>query len=247
MKLINPVKLAKWIFAVIGAVIFANGISVFFTSNINIGNFLTVLSGAAIMLLAFFYGRLAKWFKFILILCIAVVVCMSSFLIAYGKNDNVTYKEDAVIVLGAALHKSTPSLSLKRRLDAAVDYHSKKPDSIIVVSGGKGSQESITEADAMEQYLIEKGVPQEKILKESDSTGTYENFKFSKQILDSSLGKDYTAAFITNEFHIFRSVKYAKAAGFTNITHCHGNTPASYIITGTLRECLAVVYSLFKK
>ena len=226
---------------IIGAIITLNGIALFFVSNVNIGNFLTVAMGVAIMLTALLLNRLAKWLKAAIIFCLSVTVIFSSFLIIYGKSDNVTYAEDAVIVLGAAVHGKTPSLTLKRRLDKTVDYHAQNPDAIIIVSGGKGAQEDITEAEAMENYLIDKGVAADKIIKEMQATSTYENFTFSKEILDNHFGDNYTVAFITNEYHTLRASLCAKRAGIKNATHAHSNTNLSYLVSGSLRECLAFI------
>ncbi len=240
----------KIILAIFGGIIAFNGFALFFVSNVNLGNFLSVLLGGIIIFVTLMFKNISKWLKSILIVCISVAIVCSSFLIIYGKSDNATYNEDAIIVLGAAVHGKTPSLTLKRRLDTATKYlkQNSNPNVIIVVSGGQGAQEDIPEADAMENYLIKNcSIPQEKILKENASTSTYENFKFSNQILTEKLGKDYTAVFITNEYHILRANLCAKRAGIKNINHLHSNTTLSYLISGALRECLAVVkYAIFK-
>ncbi len=243
-------KLFKTIFLCLGAGIFINGIALFFVSNVNLGNFLTVAMGAVIMLFALLFKKLTKWFKIILISGISIAVVCSSFLIFYGKNDTATYEEDAIIVLGAAVHGKTPSLTLKRRLDKAAKYlkHNSNPDAAIIVSGGQGNGEDISEAEAMQNYLIENhSIPPERIIKEDKSTSTYENFAYSKEILDERLSDDYTAVFVTNEYHILRANLCAKRAGIKNTNHLHSNTTLSYLASGVLRECLAVVKYIFFK
>lgn len=240
-------KLFKIIFLCLGTGIFINGIALFFVSNVNLGNFLTVAMGAVILLTVLLFKKLAKWLKIILISGICIAVIFSSFLIIYGKSDNVTYKEDAVIVLGAAVHGKTPSLTLKKRLDKAVEYHKQNPEAIIIVSGGQGLGEDITEAEAMSDYLISNGVNPDKIIKENRATSTYENFIFSKKLLYENFGGSYTTSFITNEYHILRSSLCAKRAGLTNVSYLHSNTNLSYLVSGSLRECLAVIkYAILK-
>lgn len=237
----------KIIVAAIGAVITLNGLALFFVSNVNLGNFLTVGFGIIIIFVTLFFNKLARWLKILLITGISVAVVCSSFLIFYGKSDTVTYSEDAVIVLGAAVHGKTPSRTLRYRLKRAVEYHKQNPNAIIIVSGGQGAQEDISEAEAMKIYLIENGVTADKIIKEDKSTSTTENFKFSKEILDKHFSGDYTAAFVTNEYHILRASLCAKHAGVENITHLHSNTTTSYLVSGVLRECLAVIkYIIFR-
>jgi uncharacterized SAM-binding protein YcdF (DUF218 family) len=67
---------------------------------------------------------------------------------------------------------------------------------VLIVSGGQGRQENIAEALAMGRYLTEKGVPAEQIFKEEKSTSTYENFLFSKDILEQKFPQGYSAVFI---------------------------------------------------
>ena len=237
-------NIIKIIIATIGGIIAVNGVALFFVSNANLGNLLCVLLGAAIIFIALMFTQLAKWLKISIISCLALTVVFSSFLIIYGRSDSATYTEDAVIVLGAAVHGKTPSLTLKKRLDMAVEYHKQNPNAIIVVSGGQGNGEDISEAEAMETYLIEQGVAGKKIIKEDKSTSTTENFTFSKKILDNHFNKEYTTCFITNEYHVLRAADCAKNVGLDDISHLHSNTNLSYLISGSLRECLAVTYHL---
>ena len=237
----------KTILTVLGTVILINGIALFFVSNVNLGSFLTVGFGGALIIVALLVKKLGKWLKILLTTGLGIAVVFSSFLIIYGKSDTATYKEDALIVLGAAVHGKTPSLTLKKRLDKAVNYHNQNPDAVIVVSGGQGNQEEISEAEAMKIYLVEHGVESDKIIKEDQSTSTSENFTLSKEILDEQFGDDYTTVFITNEYHILRANLCAKRADYNSIAHIHSNTTLSYLVSGVLRECLAVVkYGFFK-
>ncbi len=238
-------KIFKYFIALIGFLILVNGIGVFFVSNLNLGLFLTVFLGLAIMVCALLPRRITrkipKWIKVLIVCGLCLAITMASFLVVYGKNDTVKFNEDAVIVLGAGIHGKTPSYALARRLDSAVEYHKKNPDALIVVSGGQGPQEDITEAAAMEQYLLDRDVNPEKIIKEDKAVSTYTNFKYSKEILDEKLDENYSITLITSDYHIFRGFLCAKELGFENATHMHGDTLPSYLIPGTTRECLAVL------
>ena len=237
-------NLTKFLFLFIGCALTANGAIMLITTNFNIGNILTVALGLILLLYGIYFDKVntktPKWIKAVFVLGLCVIIAFSVFIMAYGSNDNVTYKEDAVIVLGAAIHGKTPSLVLKDRLDTAVEYHKQNPDAYIIVSGGQGHQEDITEAEAMEKYLIEKGVNKVKIIKEEKATSTYENFLFSNKILKERLGEDINISFITTDFHIYRASNIAKSAGINDITHIHSNTRWYSIATSILRECLAV-------
>lgn len=251
MKHISSKLILKTVLALIGVFVTLDGLILMFVSNFNLGNILTILLGVAILvptlLPKYKMLKIPKWIKaiYISLLCLAVVC--SSFLLIYGSNDSARYKEDAVIVLGAAVRGEQPSLTLIHRLNKAVEYHNENPDALIVVSGGKGSGENVTEAEAMEKYLKQKGVNQKKIIKEDKADSTYTNFLYSKEILDKELGENYTVAYITNEFHIWRAGLCAKEAGIENSTYMHAGTNFSYLISAVLRECLAVIkFIVFK-
>lgn len=232
--------IVKTLFLILGIAVTLDGVFMWLTSNFNLGNVLTLLLGAALLSFGFFHTCLSKPWK-IAVLAVFILVAVSvTALLGFGLTDTVTYEEDAVIVLGAAVRGEVPSGALQDRLDAALKYHEKNPNAIIVVSGGQGPQEDITEALAMERYLSARGVPMEKILKEERSTSTLENFKFSKVLLDERFGTTYTACFITNEYHIYRAGNFAEQALFPPLTHFHSSTRWYGVLPGVLRECLAV-------
>lgn len=233
------------IILVIGTAVTVNGIGISLVSNFNAGILLTFLLGALLLILGALPNtilqKIPAFVFWILGVGLVVVIVFVAFLLIFGSSDNVTKKEDAVIVLGAAVHGDRPSAVLADRLDAAVEYYEQNKNAVIVVTGGKGMQENITEAAAMEKYLINKGVPKEKIIKEEMATSTYENFVYSKEILDKKFSSGYTIAYITNEYHIYRAGAIAKTAGLKNITHKHSATRWHSLIPGTLRECLGVM------
>lgn len=228
----------------LGIAILLNGLVLSFTTNFNIGNILTLLFGSFFLIFGIKFKILLKilprWIKGLIALFLVVSIGFSSFLMIFGLTDSTDYKEDAIIVLGAAVHGETPSLVLKDRLDKAAEYHKKNPAALIIVSGGKGPQESISEAAAMEKYLISKGVDESVIIKEDAATSTYENFVFSKKILDENFGSGYKIAFISNEYHICRAKNISENAGFSEINSLHSNTRWYSVLPGVLRECLAV-------
>lgn len=237
-------KIIRTIIIVLGLVIALNGAIMLITTNFNIGNILTLSLGIILLLYGIYFDKVSaktpKWIKFAFVLGLCIILTFSVFIMAYGSNDTITYKEDAIIVLGAAVQGKTPSLVLKDRLDTAAEYHAKNPNAYIVVSGGQGPQEDISEAEAMKKYLLEKGVKMDKIIKEDKATSTYENFCFSLDILKERLGEDINIGFITNDFHIYRAENIAKSAGIIDTTHIHSNTRWYSVITSVLRENLAI-------
>ncbi len=123
---------------------------------------------------------------------------------------------DYVIVLGAQVRGTRVSRALKQRLDRAAEYLEESPETVVIVSGGQGSGEDITEAQAMEEYLIGAGIAPERIWKEEESVNTVQNIRFSRALIEERApadGETLTIGIVSNDFHVFRAVHIAKAQG----------------------------------
>ena len=213
------------------------------------GNLLTLALGAFFLILGIFGNKIKeitkkgvpKAIKYVVLTLLLAELLLVSAIAVFGAVDNATYKEDAVIVLGAAVRGERVSLPLQYRLDSAVEYHEKNPEAYIIVTGGKGLQEDVTEAYAMEKYLLSKGVSEDKIIKEEKATSTEENMAFSKEIADGIFPDNYSICVITNDFHVLRGVSMAKNAGFSIVTHKGANLQWYNLLPCYLRESLAVL------
>lgn len=153
-------------------------------------------------------------------LAIIIFVAVEGMIISFPKKslDDCDY----VVVLGARVMGNEPGLTLKGRLDRAVEYVKNNDDDCkIVVSGGKGEGENISEAEAMKRYLVERGIKPEMIIKEDKSVNTMQNFEFSRDKIENDSKKkvaDVDVKVVTTDFHAFRSDKYAKRAGYERLS-----------------------------
>ena len=237
------------IIALVGVVFTVYGLILCVMSNLNLGVVLVAVFGIVTVCVGVFYSKIKslsniRFFrvcKIIFVLFLCAEVGLISFIAIYGFFDTVGYNEDAVIVLGAGIRGDRVTLPLKLRLDKAIEYQHKNPDALIVVTGGQGLQEVVTEAYAMEKYLIQNGVDKNKILKEEKATSTSENMKFSKEILDTYFTDDYSVVVVTNNFHVFRGTINAKKAGLKNVAHMHAGLQWYNLVPCFLRESLAVI------
>ena len=149
----------------------------------------------------------------------------------------------AVIVLGCQVRGETPSIMLKNRLDTALETLNEYPDTVCVVSGGKGKGEDISEAEAMRRYLTENGIPESRIINEDKSKNTRENISFSKEILDER-GID-RAIIVTNDFHQYRADIYARRNGLT-VGHHSAVTRRLNLLNYWVREWAALFDELIR-
>ncbi|MBG9455498.1 vancomycin resistance protein [Lysinibacillus sphaericus] len=151
-----------------------------------------------------------------------------------AANGTATY----MIVLGAKVKPGgIPSLSLKNRLEEAVKYLKKYPLVKVIVSGGKGEDEDRTEASVMLKYLQDNGIDTNRIIVEDQSTSTYENLLFSKELLPKETKK---ITIVSNDFHLKRAKYLAESLGF-EVDVVAAKTPKSVELKLTLREKAALL------
>lgn len=153
------------------------------------------------------------------------------------KNKNC----DFIIVHGAGLlNGKTVSPLLAGRLNKGIEvFESSGKKAKIIVSGGQGSDETISEAEAMKNYLLEKGISEHDIIMEDRSTTTLENMIFSKKIMDQMMSQ-YRVIFVTNDYHVFRTGTYAKQIGLkADGVGC--KTAFYYWPNAFIREYIAII------
>ena len=182
-----------------------------------------LILGVVIILYTLFINKLLKlqWFKkvykpmkILALICISIFIIVEGAIILYPKKSLKPC--DYIVVLGAGIRGENLTATL--RLDKTIEYLEKTGfNGEIVVSGGQGPGESITEAYAMEKYLVENGVPKDKIVLENKATSTYENLNYSKKIIEDLSGKsikDLDILIVTTDFHAMRSNLLAKRNGY---------------------------------
>lgn len=149
---------------------------------------------------------------FIIIKSIGIFLSIIAILIiSEFKSDVKDYKKiDYAIILGAGLDGAQVSTRLKKRLDEAYNVLNSL-EIPIIVSGGQGPDELVTEAYAMSEYLIEKGIKRERLILEAQSTSTQENLLFSSKCIQSSKNN---LLIITSDYHMFRAKMLGKRLGY---------------------------------
>ena len=138
---------------------------------------------------------------------------VEALIVSEAKTDNNSGRS-YVVVLGAAVKGTNPTLSLTHRLQAAEKYLKQYPDSFAVVSGGQGEGEDISEAQCMFNVLTEAGVAPDRILLEDKSTSTVENLEFSKKIILERGGTMDDTAILSSPYHLYRAKVLAKNIGY---------------------------------
>lgn len=175
---------------------------------------------------------------YLLVTAGVVVVVILCGLIGTEFRANGKQNLDYIIVLGAQVRKDGPSVVLRYRLDRAIDYLNENPNTICIVSGGKGKNEPYSEAEGMEKYLLENGIKQNRIILENKSKNTVENIQNSKGLMELEY---QGVGIVTNNFHLFRATRIAKAKGLEDVCGIAANSSILYLPNNVLRECCGIL------
>ncbi|MBQ2487537.1 MAG: YdcF family protein [Ruminococcus sp.] len=253
-------KILKMIGRVLGAVAAAVGLVAFIApvfkyGLLNIGNLTgMVLCGWMLVLCATPLPRLFKRFAVTRWLFRVINVCYAVFLL-YGAvvtgaillacSDTPAPNATAV-VLGAQVKGTNPSVILYGRIQAAERYLQENPEAKAVLTGGKGSDEQISEADCMYNVMVAEGIDPQRLIKEDKATDTKENFAFSMQLIGQN-GLNPDIAVVTDGFHQFRAKLIAQKQGVSGkLGAVCADTDWVFVPTYTVREWLALPTLLWK-
>lgn len=150
---------------------------------------------------------------------------------------------DYLIVLGAGVNGTAPSLTLRERLDAALNYMQTHENAVCIVSGGQGSGEDITEAACMADWLIKKGIDPSRVWLEDKATSTQENLRYSLALIEDRTGnRPETVGIVSSEYHLYRAGLMAQAQKVRPILIPAKTTWLSLRINYYMREIAGVWY-----
>lgn len=196
------------------------------------------------MFIEYTAGIIVSYFEFILIGSIVLGIKAARHIPAFDK--------DYIVINGCQIRKDgTVTKLLQSRADRAIEFAAMQKkatgkDIIFVPSGGKGSDEVISEAESISNYLISQGIPESSIIPENKSTTTLENFKYSAEIIKEKGPADAKVAFSTTNYHVFRSGMLASRAGIR--AEGIGSPTKSYFwVNAFIRELVATIVYERKK
>jgi uncharacterized SAM-binding protein YcdF (DUF218 family) len=248
-----PKRISTAVFIIAGAVCAVYGTAV---SGLGSGSgfFIVwyVLAAAAFALAACIasglWRRLPKALRVIVIIVIVLgiaVVGVSWGFILGDFNSSGEANLDYIIVLGAQVGPSGPSVVLRYRLEAALEYLQSNPDTLCITSGGQGANEPEAEGEVMRRWLLNRGISPGRVAAEIQSTNTIENLNLSAALLTELAGgfdmeKD-SVGIVTNNFHVFRALKLARACGFKNVCGIAADSSRGYLLHNMLRETVGLL------
>lgn len=171
---------------------------------------------------------------------LAIAIILTTFDIIYFGNTQKPQKSDCIIVLGCKVYGSTPSKFLLSRIERGYELYKNGYGKYIIVSGGKGSGENISEAEAMKRYLMSKGVNSSQILIDDRSNSTMANIINSKNIMKKNNLR--TSIIVSNKYHLKRASLMAEDEGLNaSYSGVFVSSRKSHEIWGYIRELPALV------
>lgn len=174
-------------------------------------------------------------------LCVLLLAAAITGVIIIGTGfGNPNNSCDYLIVLGAGVNGTVPSLSLRERLDAACTYLEQNPQTICIVSGGQGTGEDITEAECMFRYLTKAGIDESRIILEDRATSTQENLAFSLELMDRT--PRTRIGILSSEYHLHRARLMARDQGFEPVLIPAETTWLTLRLNYYMREVAGVWY-----
>ena len=176
----------------------------------------------------------------VLLIVALLAVLIPAGLIVSGMNGEGEPGGEVLIVLGTTVNGTEPSPMLKQRLDAALNYLNAYPDAICIVTGGKGDENNLSEAQCMFNYLTAAGIAPDRVQMEDRATSTVENLKYVRSMLDTN-----EVDILSSDFHLYRSGLIAKDAGFSASLIPAKTRPLSLLAPWFLREIFVLYPQLF--
>ena len=185
---------------------------------------------------------LRKIFTVCLILGLIVVAATEAVLIkaSFGSpREEVDY----IVVLGAKVRDTGPSVALMERIRGAYDYLEEHPNTVAIVSGGQGPDEPMTEAQAMYDELVKLGIDPDRVWMEDKATNTWENIRFSLDLIEAKNGQHpQKLGVVSSEYHMFRAGLFTKDNGVEFVGIPAHTTRPSQMINHFMREVAGVWY-----
>lgn len=186
-------------------------------------------------------GVFGEWLKYgIGTVVLAGTICFAFICsqVISGMKASGEKNLDYVVVLGAHVKGDVPSKALELRLKAALKYARENEDTILILSGGQGSGEDITEAKCMENYLTAHGISEDRLVLEEKSTSTMENLKFSDELTGCS---KKSTGILSNNFHVYRAIKLAEKIGYEHPSGIAAESDPIMQVQYVVREVAALI------
>jgi len=223
-----------------------------FTGGICVGAALVIGTWMLLDLLSNIRPEAASWGKLILSACIVAglaAALITGIIIGMASLGRSGEQYDYLILLGAGVNGTEPSVCLLERIDAAQKYLQNHPGTVCIPTGGQGKYEQMPEGACAARELIARGIPESRVWAETRSSSTLQNIRFAIDLIESRTGsRPQVVGVVSNEYHLYRAAMFARQLGVT-ARGVPAHTKWIFLRTNYfLREIVAVwFYRIFRR
>jgi uncharacterized SAM-binding protein YcdF (DUF218 family) len=190
-----------------------------------------------------FFNKLPKIIQYlikIIFVCFIISFMFFQIKIIYHMHSKPKNGADYIIILGCQVMGEYASLPLLQRGFTAIRYLNRNPETKVIVSGGQGPGENITEAEALRRLLLENKIDRNRILLEDKSRNTMQNLNFSNELYDLL---DKNIIIVTSDYHMFRALSVARKLNYTNVSGLPSRSQRSVLPAFLIREYVSIMYN----
>lgn len=247
-------QMKKALLLIIGLFLIADSIWLLSFGKIHFGIALPLLIGSIFILLALFWRPIQhaiqthRWLRYswraawgIFGLWLLSLAAFFGYMQLQTAQLQDAPQVKAIMVLGGGINKDQPTPAVKQRLDTAAEAAAHYPHAPLIMTGGVGFNDTLSEAQVMAQYLINTHqIDAQRIYQEAKSTSTEENFRNCKALLlQLHIPLDQPIAVVTNDFHLARALAIGKRQGYQHLYGISAPTPLYMRYNNWLREYFA--------
>jgi uncharacterized SAM-binding protein YcdF (DUF218 family) len=149
----------------------------------------------------------------------------------WASRQDERVSADTIVVLGAAQYNGRPSPVLRARLDHALRLYRLGLAKVIVVTGGIGTGDRVSEATVGHRYLRQQSVPDSALVVRADGRTTSESMR---SVAEWMAERELTRVLLVSDpFHMARLKLEARRVRLEPFT---SPTPTSPILKGSRAE-----------
>ena len=256
MRSINNPSIKQRVIAIVGIVLSLDSLVLMTVGKWHLGTILPLFIGLILLIQAIYWQSicqflsqhptLKKFWQMGVLLAMGWLLSLLLFFYYIAQNTHTEMPEQpikAMLVLGSGYKHGQPTPVLASRLDAAAQLARQQPSAWLVLTGGIGLTETVSEASVMANYLVRQhAINRQRLLLEEKSTSTELNIKNSLPILaQHGISPNEPIAIITSDFHTLRAKAIAQKQGFSNVITVGSPTPLSTRYNNWLREYFAYI------
>ena len=242
-KINKGLELLRFVLLSLGVILLIWYLAPLLTIKFNIGTFVGVVGSIFLIVFGYYFDNINVTFRNIVLIIIGLLIINFVIPTTFGMvkyaNYGVNNGANTVVVLGCKVDGDKPSKYLYDRCKKACEYLNENANAVAILSGGKGSDEYISEAQCMQNVLVEMGIDESRLIKEEKSTSTRENIKYSNDIIKENC-LDTNVLIVTNEFHEYRAKLICDDFNLNFHSLCSHSSAYSFLTFYT-RELMALL------